>query len=344
MIFKKMYTVLFLTIAFFGCTFADSLSDVDVAFCDALSGATVQSGVIASGNAISYQIGVEQDWNICYVLSNKSSQDATVKLSFVDGTFTNDKWRNKACLSDTDTKYFWKHVTWYESIVSLSGMQTIQKTAKFKYPLGSDGIYHGCLVYSIVKNTGQTGTAPTNFSLLMRRAKFVDIMVGNHKAASENAIVLVDFNPLSGENLSSNPKIRLYIDPTDGKYVVQFQLKNVSSMDQNLSITWIISNLIAYNKTFSEPRILLRDETLLVTKKLDDVPFYNLNTKLNISYVPLDTFGDETPTVGHLTDSANLWIIDTVFVVSVVWLILFLIILILLIKVLKNQKSQKPKK
>gem|GEM_PF-6200525 len=59
--FKKMYTVLFLTITFFGCTFADSLSDVDVAFCDALSGATVQSGVIASGNALSYQIGVEQD-------------------------------------------------------------------------------------------------------------------------------------------------------------------------------------------------------------------------------------------------------------------------------------------
>jgi hypothetical protein len=152
----------------------------------------------------------------------------------------------------------------------------------------------------------------------MRRAKFVDILVGNHRAASENAIVLVDFNPLSGENLSSNPKMRIYVDPTDGKYVLQFQLKNVSSMDQNLDITGIVSNFVAYNKTFAEPRILMRDETLLITKKFDDVPFYNLHTKLNISYTPLDTFGDEKPIVGHLADATNIWIIDTVFVVSII--------------------------
>jgi len=344
MIFKKSYTFFALALLLWWITLADSLADVDISFCNALSGAVAQSGVTVSGNSLSYQIGVEQSWNICYVITNKSPVDATVKVSFVDGTFTNDQWRNKACLSDTDTKYFGKHVTWFENTITISGMQTVQKSANFLYPIGSDGIYHGCLVYSILDKATQNTWAATNFALLMRRAKFVDILVGNHKAASENAIVLVDFNPLSGENLSSNPKIRLYVDPTDGKYVVQFQLKNVSSMDQNLSITGIVSNFLTYNKTFSEPRILLRDETLLVTKKLDDVPSYNLNTKLNISYVPLDTFGDEKPTVGHLTDSANLWIFDTIFVVSVIWLVLFLIIFVLLIKVLQNQSKNAKEK
>jgi hypothetical protein len=56
-------------------------------------------------------------------------------------------------------------------------------------------------------------------------------------AASKNAITFVDFNPASGENLSSNSKIRIYIDPADGKYVLQFQLKNVSSLDQEVTIT-----------------------------------------------------------------------------------------------------------
>lgn len=351
MIFKRFYVLTFLVLSFFWFVLADALGDVDISFCDNtsvdMSGNIItgnnQSWVIVSGNAMSYKIWVGQEWNICYVISNKSAQDTTFKISFVDGTFTNDQWQNKACLSDTDTKYFGQYVTGYENILTVSWSQIIQKSAKFTYPSGSDGVYHGCLVYSVLDSSAKISWEQTNFAILMRRARFVDVLVWNHMAASENAITLVDFNPLSGENLSSNPKIRIYIDPADGKYVIQFQLKNVSSMDQDVSVTWSISNFIAYNKSFSEPRRLLRWETLLVTRKLDEIPYYNLKTKLDISYVPYYGFDAGETSVWILNESVNMWIFDTVFIVSIVWLLLFLVVFFLLVMVLKNQKKKEKK-
>lgn len=351
MIYKKYYVFVLLILFFFWFALSDALWDVDISFCNSTSTLDmsgniitwdVQSGVIISGNSMSYKIWVAQEWDICYIISNKSIQETSFKISFVDGTFTNDQRKNKACLSDSDTKYFGQYVTGYDSIITVSWSQMVQKSAKFNYPMGSDGIYHGCLVYSILDKP-VSWWAQSNFTVLMRRAKFIDVLVWNHKAAGKNAITLVDFNPLSGENLSSNPKIRIYIDPADGKYVIQFQLKNVSSMDQDVSVTWSISNFIAYQKAFSEPRRLLRWETLLVTRKLDEVPYYNLKTKLDISYVPYYTFDDEKPTAWSLSESVNMWIVDTIFIMSLIWLLLFLIVFALLVMVLKNQKKRNNK-
>lgn len=336
---KKLYALFAIVFLFSWAAFADSLGDVDVSFCETNTGAVMQSGVTVSGSVLFYQTPVEKRWDICYRISNKSPVNATIKISFVDGTFTNDQRRNKACLSDADTKYFGQYVTGFENIITIPANQTIEKKANFIYPTGSDGVYHGCLVYSILENTAQNTGESSNFALLMRRAKFVDVLVGDYLKATENAIVFVDFDPASWENLSSNPKIRYYIDPTDGKYVVQFKLKNVSSVDQNVSITGTVSNYLMYKKTFTEPRIILRDETLLITKKLDEIPSYNLKTKLNISYLPLDTFGNEKPAPGYLSESANIRIFDTVFFVTIIWLLLFLILLLILLKILRNQQK-----
>lgn len=349
MILKKSYVLFFLVLSFFWFVFSDALWDVDISFCNNTSvdwsgnliTGNAQSGVIVSGNVMSYKIWVGQEWKICYLITNKSAKDTSFKISFVDGTFTNDQWQNKACLSDTDTKYFWQYVTWYEDILTVSWMQNVQKYAKFNYPIWSDGIYHGCLVYSVLDTSAQITWEQTNFAILMRRAKFIDVLVWDHRSAGKNAITLLDFNPLSGENLSSNPKIRIYIDPADGKYVVQFQLKNVSSLDQNVSVTWVISNFIAYNKIFSEPRRLLRWETLLVTKKFDEVPSYNLKTKLDISYVPYYTFDGEESEVSSFSESVNMWIFDTIFIVSIVWLLLFIVLFVLLVVLIRKQSKSK---
>lgn len=350
MIFKKSLLWFLPVISFFWFVLADALGDVDISFCNNTpitdwSGNVItwniQSWVVVSWNVMSYKIWVAQEWNICYVISNKSQKDTSFKISFVDWTFTNDQWQNKACLSDSDVKYFGQYVTWYENILTVSWLQTIQKTAKFNYPIGSDGIYHGCLVYSVIDTSAQSSGAQTNFAILMRRAKFIDVLVWNHMSAYDNAIQLVEFSPLSWENLSSNPKIRIYIDQSDGKYVIQFQLKNVSNMDQDVSVTWTISNFIAYNKTFAEPRRLLRWETLLVTKKLDEIPYYNLNTRLDISYLPYYTFDQEKPSAWNLNEGVNMWIFDTIFVITVVWLLLFLVILILLVVLIRKQSKSK---
>jgi len=43
---------------------------------------------------------------ICYTLSNEAQNPVTVKISFLDGTFTNDQLHNKACLTESDIGSF----------------------------------------------------------------------------------------------------------------------------------------------------------------------------------------------------------------------------------------------
>jgi len=90
--------------------YADTLSDIQLTFCDS-SQATADYVLAETGNLITYILDTDQSSDICYTLSNMSTEDVFVKVSFIDGTFTNDEWRNKACLSDTDIKYFGQYVT-----------------------------------------------------------------------------------------------------------------------------------------------------------------------------------------------------------------------------------------
>lgn len=336
---KQIFIVLFFAFFGFSFSFADSLGEVEVNFCPQYTGVAT-SGVYVSGANLFYKIGVAQEWDICYTIANKSLQNLFVKISFVDGTFTNDQRKNKACLSDTDIQYFGQYITWYQQIVALSGWEIVSQNARFAYPVWSDGIYHGCLVYSVITSGAQNTTQWANFAVLMRRAKFVDVFVGNHKAAAEHAISLVDFDTASGENLSSNPQMRLYVDVTDDKYVLQFQLQNTSSFDQDVVVTWTVSNLLWSKTTFIEPRRLLRWETLLVTKKLDKVPLYNMNVALRISNQAYYMFEGEESIVGHLSAKTNLWIVDSVFVITMIGLVLFAIIFVLLIVLIKKQKTR----
>lgn len=343
MISKKIYAFLLPIVLLGSFVAADSLSAVNIDFCNNESGSVQQSGVIISSGNMLYKVAIQEKGDICYKISNTAATDVFLKVGFVDGTFTNDQWKNRACLSDADTQDFGQYVTGYQSLIALSGLQVIENKANFTYPVWSDWIYHGCLVYSVLEpQINLSGQAP-NFTVLMRKAKFIDVFVGDSKAGSKNAISLLDHNAASGENLSQNPKIRLYIDPTDNKYVVQFEIKNISKFDQDVDITGTVSNFLLYNKAFSEPRRLLRGQTLLITKKLDDVPLYNLNVKLDFSYKPYYTFGNEKSESSQMSANTNIWIIDTMFIVSAVGLVLFLIVLTLLIVVLKNQSKNKKK-
>jgi hypothetical protein len=56
-----------------------------------------------------------------------------------------------------------------------------------------DGLYHGCVVYSVVEETKDATTNATSFSILMRRAKFIDVIVGNPANAQTRGIILEDF-------------------------------------------------------------------------------------------------------------------------------------------------------
>jgi hypothetical protein len=128
-------------------------------------------------------------------------------------------------------------VTGYDELVTLKAGETIKKEAKLLYPIGMDGLYHGCVVYSVVDTIKDTTSNATSFSILMRRAKFIDVIVGNPANTKEKGIVLEDFTEADGDNLSHNSKIRMYKDMSDNTYVIQVKVHNASSVEQDVVIT-----------------------------------------------------------------------------------------------------------
>ena len=160
-----------------------------------------------------------------------------------------------------------------------------------------DGLYHGCVVYSVVEaQKDATAATSSSFTILMRRAKFIDVIVGNPENAKDRGIVLDTFTAVDGINLSHNPRIRIYKDDADGKYVIQLKVKNISPVEQDVVITGVASNFLMYKNTFTQERKILNGGTLLITQKLDVIPSYDLKVRLNITNTPY-TFGGQTPVI-----------------------------------------------
>ncbi|HMS91781.1 MAG TPA: hypothetical protein PKC87_06155, partial [Candidatus Absconditabacterales bacterium] len=264
----------------------------------------------------------------------------TVKVSFIDGTFTNDQRQNKACLSDADVENFGKYVTGYDQIVTLKAGETIKKEAKLLYPTNMDGLYHGCVVYSVVEPVQDTATTATSFSILMRRAKFIDVIVGNPSNAQEKGIVLEDFTDADGTNISHNSKIRIYKDESDNSYGIQIKVHNVSRIEQDVVITGVASNILTYKDTFVETRKLLKGESLTITKKITTIPAYNLKVKLAISNTPF-SFGGQETIVGMTEEKTTIGIRNIVTYITLIGILLVVGIIFLLIKDLKKRNAKK---
>jgi len=337
------YLIGFLVIGFwlYGQTiYADSLRDIQLTFCDTTE-ISSDYVVAETGNLILYTLDTDQVSDICYTLSNTSNKDLFVAVSFIDGTFTNDEWRNKACLSDADTKYFGQYVTGYDTLIALSGWTTQTYNAQIMYPAWSDGIYQGCLIYALVDDVVDSDDIDTtNFTILMRRAKFIDVLVWDYASWSHH-IAFVPVDPLVWEDLSSNPNLRIYRDPSDGKYIVQFTLENVWSLTQSVFITGTVTNFLTYKTVFSEPRIIWRGDSLLISKKLDTIPPYNMKVSLDITYQAHDTiYGvDAAMTEWSLGTKTNIMIIDTIFIITIVWWGLVVLLIILVMMLLRRQRK-----
>jgi len=113
--------------------------------------------------------GIRQD--ICIEVINSIDKDILVSMDFVDGTLTNDQWKNRACM-DSQKEKFGQYITGNESSFVLPARGSIIKHAQLLYPKGATGNIMGCLVY-YTKGVSLWWTVDLN--ILVRRAKFIDI-------------------------------------------------------------------------------------------------------------------------------------------------------------------------
>jgi hypothetical protein len=112
--------------------------------------------------------------DVCLKATNFSKKDIEVTIEFVDGSFTNDQWKNKACMQKWENKKFWQYVTGFTSSFTVQANNLIYQHAKIQLPKIATWTINGCLVF-YTKSVEMWGQM--NFSVLMRKAKFIDIQV-----------------------------------------------------------------------------------------------------------------------------------------------------------------------
>ncbi|MCX6824835.1 MAG: hypothetical protein NTY80_01305 [candidate division SR1 bacterium] len=329
----KKYLGSFLFLLFVcGCYFASvqasSLKDVSLEYCD------------TTNSTLNYIINPEVQTGICYILKNVSNEPVIMKINFIDGTFTNDKRQNKACLDESTKENFGQYVTQYSDIVTLTGGESKIENAKLLYPKGMDGQYHGCITYSVVDMpVGETGVS-SNFTILMRKAKFIDVLVG-HPEDLIGSVGLKDFSTPGSKNLSPNSKIRIYQDPGDNKYVIEITVQNIGGVEENIVITGVVSNFLTYKNTFVETRRLLKGQEFIITKKLDEIPNFNLHVDIQLSYTPvIPGITDIAPKTTSFHESASIFIINIITIATVIGILLVVLIIVLLIRSTRRKRKQ----
>lgn len=331
---KQVALFAFLLCIFMGVSWntrADELKNISLDYCD------------TTGNVLQYTVEPEVQTGICYSLTNNSDQVVTMKVNFIDGTYTNDQRQNKACLDETAKTNFGQYVSKYSETVTLTWGETKMQSAKLLYPTWLDGQYYGCVTYSVISAVTSWSTwTNTNFTILMRKAKFIDVLVGH----PENITWGVAFKPFTtpwAANISPNPKIRIYQDPADNKYVVELTVQNIWWAEEDVVITWVASNFLTYRNTFVEARKLLKWQEFVITKKLDVIPNYQLNVDIKLSHTPIiPGLPDVVPQTSYIQETASIFIINIITYITIAGLLILLIIIIFLIRSAVRRKKQQP--
>lgn len=139
------------------------LAQIEIDFCDKLW-----------EKGIEYTMSPGWSQDVCLKASNVSSQDIEVTIWFVDGTVTNDERQNKACMQQWDENVFWRYMTGFESSFIIPASGFVFKHATIQLEKNNTWNINWCLVY-YTKSVEMWGGL--NFSVLMRKAKFIDIQI-----------------------------------------------------------------------------------------------------------------------------------------------------------------------
>lgn len=137
------------------------LSQIEIDFCDK-----------PGEKSIEYTVAPGWKQDICFKASNASAQDIEVTIGFVDGTVTNDQRKNKACMQQWENEKFWKYVSGYTETFTVPANNISYQHATLQLPKATKWLVNGCLVY-YTKGVEMWGQM--NFTVLMRKAKFIDI-------------------------------------------------------------------------------------------------------------------------------------------------------------------------
>lgn len=269
---------------------------------------------------------------ICMDFSNYSNSDVTLKYGFVDGTIAIGDTPKKACKNEWEWEEFAQYVTQDTDTITILAWETVRQKAKIKYPAWFSGMINGCMTYSIVWDESNLWNEDNMFSILVRRAKFIDVLIwGELKRKIQ---------------FSNNDAVSYSFNSKTNEFIINISLTNQWNIDENLSITWIVNNAFGYEKAISMENIkIASDSTQNIEIIVDNIPRYKLSYdadltliwspdfKFNAASLPDEMKG---PITMHL--SLNLFQFPWTILIYILWWIVIIILICYLVKHLKFQK------
>jgi hypothetical protein len=102
-----------------------TLADISLKFCN--------NGLVTKDAFL--HMKTEKAQEVCIEFSNRSKDDAVIKIGFVDGVKTNDADRKKACQNEGTNEYFGRYITLPNNIVTLPGRGRVRMNATALFPL-----------------------------------------------------------------------------------------------------------------------------------------------------------------------------------------------------------------
>ena len=305
-------------------TFAQNTSvwDVAVEFCNNDSQTKNLSMVL--------EWGMEKE--ICMDFSNYSDSDVTIKYGFVDGTIAVWDTPKKACKNEWEIAEFGQYVTQDNDTITILAWQTVRQKAKIKYPAGFSGMVNGCLTYSVAWNQSNMWDEDNMFTILVRRAKFIDVLVGGELKRN---VQFSDDNSLS-----------YYFDTKANQFVINISLTNAWNVDENVTVSGVVSNSFGYNKEISVENVkVVSDSKNDIQVVADEIPWYQLSYKADLTLVwnPEFAFDPETlpdevkqPVIIHFT--LDMFHFPWIVLAYVLWWIVVIIFICYFARHLKFQK------
>lgn len=298
---KKLILLSILTSLIIPIASAQNISDIQATFCNK---------PIAESN-LDIITKANQETDICVNFKNNSITKSNISIDFVDWTIT-PQW-SKACFSAEKPRLnFGQHMLDYEKELTLNPSQEIQKIYKIKFPVWFSGVSHGCLAYNINKTDDISG----GIGLVFRKTHTIDILVWWTKIDSKINIKDVTIN-------KTNNTDRLNLNIT-----------NNWNIDQQIIISWTISNILWYNQIFIITwQTIKAQEDIILSTEINNLPWYKglFSVNTQISYTPIFNFDITNHNIPN--EYITPWVINiskNIILRNMYYIITILIILLLL--------------
>lgn len=291
---------------------------------------------ISDNKVLSLETEAGTSESVCMTITNNGSADASVKLTFVDGTITDDTEQKKACAPEGTKTRFGQYVSIPDDTVQIKAGESVTTTATLTFPDGYAGAVLGCVTTQLAS---ETPTTVGMFDIQTRKANFIEVVVDGEITSS---LEIADTTIAWVNNLTNSKKISVYPHPDQkNAYKATLQLKNTGTIWQDATVTITLTDMLWKQYTSSQDTFVPAGESRDVHQSITDIPVYkgSFTVEAIVTYMPKVEF--ETAALDDADTAEKTLTETTSFVVIPRLLVSGLLIVIVLLRILMRKKNNK---